>query len=267
MLSCTRLRILQNTICRKPGFNSLRTPLNHGAEQASNETLKQTQQRNWSNVSQGGQTALKEHVAVLHYETANTTQPLRGEHRGTITDCKIAGATTWQRRSNHTFTTGYNAKGRHYGRTKTPACNAYKTSSVRPARGLVVSASAGRSESSTLGRVLPRPYKLVLQPSYREHGVRKSCREHTQNTKTNRVNTNERRNCTNSVLALQDHCSCKAPTTNHHIKQTRPFDALRKAKSQSVLLCFRQEVISQNMVETSLSPWLWESVCYANSFC
>ena len=35
MLSCTRLRILLNTICRKPGFNSLRTPLNHGAEQAS----------------------------------------------------------------------------------------------------------------------------------------------------------------------------------------------------------------------------------------
>jgi len=34
-----RLRILLNTICRKPGFNSLRTPLNHGAEQASNETL------------------------------------------------------------------------------------------------------------------------------------------------------------------------------------------------------------------------------------
>jgi len=53
------LRILLNTICRKPGFNSLRTPLNHGAEQASNETLKQTQQRNWSNASQGGQTALK----------------------------------------------------------------------------------------------------------------------------------------------------------------------------------------------------------------
>ena len=46
ILSCTRLRILLNTICRKPGFNSLRTPLNHGAEQASNETLKQTQQRN-----------------------------------------------------------------------------------------------------------------------------------------------------------------------------------------------------------------------------
>jgi len=104
-LSCTRLRILLNTIYRKPGFNSLRTPLNHGAEQANNETLKQTQQRNWSNASQGGQTALKEHVAVLHSETASTMQQPRGEHRDTIKDCKIAGATTWQGQSNHTFTT------------------------------------------------------------------------------------------------------------------------------------------------------------------
>ena len=104
-LSCTRLRILLNTNCRKPGFNSLSTPLNHGAEQASNETLKQTQQRNWSNASQGGQTALNEHFAVLHYETASTTQQPRGEHRGTVKDCKIAGVTTWQGQGNHTFTT------------------------------------------------------------------------------------------------------------------------------------------------------------------
>ena len=103
-LSCTRLRILLNTISGKPGVNSLKTPLNHGAEQASNETLKQTQQRNWSNASQGGQTALK-HFAVLHYETASTTQQPRGEHRDTIKDCKIAGATTWQGQGNHTFTT------------------------------------------------------------------------------------------------------------------------------------------------------------------
>jgi len=41
-----------------------------------------------------------------------------------------------------------------------------------PARGLVVSASAW---------VLPRPCKLVLQPSYQAHSVRKSCRELTQN--------------------------------------------------------------------------------------
>jgi len=27
------------------------------------------------------------------------------------------------------------------------------------------------------------------------------------------------RNCSNSVVALQDHCSYKAPTTNHHIKK------------------------------------------------
>jgi len=42
---------------------------------------------------------------ILHNETASTTQQPRGEHRGTIKDCKIAGATTWQRQSNHTFTT------------------------------------------------------------------------------------------------------------------------------------------------------------------
>jgi len=66
--------------------------------------LKQTQ-RNRSNASQGGQTALKAHVAVLHSETASTTQQPRGEHRGTIKDCKIAGATTWQGQGNHTFTT------------------------------------------------------------------------------------------------------------------------------------------------------------------
>ena len=67
--------------------------------------LKQTQQRNWSNASHGGQTALKEHLAVLHSETVSTTQQPRGEHRGTIKDCKIAGATTWQRQGNHMFTT------------------------------------------------------------------------------------------------------------------------------------------------------------------
>jgi len=61
------------------------------------------------------------------------------------------------------------------------ARNAMFSSLFRPARGLVGSASAsvlvGR-EFSTLGRVLPRPYKLVLQPSCQAHGVRKSCREH-----------------------------------------------------------------------------------------
>jgi len=29
------------------------------------------------------------------------------------------------------------------------------------------------------------------------------------------------RNCTNSVVALQDHCSYTAPVTNHHIKSKR----------------------------------------------
>jgi len=52
-------------------------------------------------LSQGGQTALKEHLAVLHSETASTMQQPHGEHRGTIKDCKIAGATTWQGQGNH----------------------------------------------------------------------------------------------------------------------------------------------------------------------
>jgi len=41
----------------------------------------------------------------LHYETASTTQQPRAEHRGTIKDCKIADATTWQGQGNHKFTT------------------------------------------------------------------------------------------------------------------------------------------------------------------
>ena len=44
-------------------------------------------------------------MAVLHPETASTTQQRRGEHRCTIKDCKIAGATTWQGQGNHTFAT------------------------------------------------------------------------------------------------------------------------------------------------------------------
>jgi len=36
-LSCTRLRIRLNTISGKTGFNSLKSPLNHGAEQASDD--------------------------------------------------------------------------------------------------------------------------------------------------------------------------------------------------------------------------------------
>ena len=37
VMSCTRLRIRLSTISGKPGFNLLKTPLNHGAEQASND--------------------------------------------------------------------------------------------------------------------------------------------------------------------------------------------------------------------------------------
>jgi len=43
-LSCTRLRILLDTIGWKPGFNSLRTPLNHGAAQ-SHRSIKAKQSK------------------------------------------------------------------------------------------------------------------------------------------------------------------------------------------------------------------------------
>jgi len=43
---------------------------------------------------------------------------------------------------------------------------------------------------------------------------------------------NETRNCTNSVVALQDQCSYKAPTTNHHIK--------KKTKKQMSYLQLRE---------------------------
>jgi len=58
--------------------------------------------------------------------------------------------------------------------------------------GLVVSASASVlvGREFDLGRVLPRPCKLILQPSYQGRGVRESCREHNQNTKTSRAKMN-----------------------------------------------------------------------------
>jgi len=51
-----------------------------------------------------------------------------------------------------------------------------------------------------------------------------------------------------------------------HAVSTRhcPSHAIGKAKSGCGLL-FRQEDTSQNMVETSLGPWLLESDYYANN--
>ena len=46
--------------------------------------------------------------------------------------------------------------------------------------------------------------------------MRKSCREHIQNT-------TQTRNCTNSVVALQDRCSYTEPTTDDHIKKNSLF--------------------------------------------
>jgi len=93
-----------------------------------------------------------------------------------------------------------------------------------PARGLVVGASAsalvGREFEQQYVSVgsLPGPCKLVLQHSYQAHGVRKELKR-THTGHKNKPSTNETRNCTNSVVVLQDHGSYKAPTTNHHIKQ------------------------------------------------
>ena len=83
-LSCTGLRIPLNTICEKPGFNSLNTPLNHGASYTIDASKETQKQRNLSNASQDRQAALKEHFAVMQYRTASTTRQPRGEHRGTI---------------------------------------------------------------------------------------------------------------------------------------------------------------------------------------
>ena len=46
---------------------------------------------------------------------------------------------------------------------------------------------------------------------------------------------NETWNCRNSVVALQDHCSYKAPTTNHHIKHfvlnvTSPWPSVKRVR-------------------------------------
>jgi len=112
-VSCTRLRILLNTICRKPGFNSLRTPPNHGGEQASNETLKQTQQRNWSKCFPGRANCTKRTLCSIALQDRKHNATAAGRTQGHIyKDCKIAGATTWQGQGNHAFTTILPAKFR-----------------------------------------------------------------------------------------------------------------------------------------------------------
>ena len=89
-LSCTRLRILLNTTCRKPGFNSLRTPLNHGAEQASNEILKPTQQRNWSKCFPGRASCTKRTLCsiALRDRKHNATAAGRTQGHNGLQDCR-----------------------------------------------------------------------------------------------------------------------------------------------------------------------------------
>ena len=64
--------------------------------------MKQTQQRNWSKCFPGRANCNKRTLCstAVRDRKHNTTQQPRGEHRGTIKDCKIAGATTWQGQRN-----------------------------------------------------------------------------------------------------------------------------------------------------------------------
>ena len=63
------------------------------------------------------------------------------------------------------------------------------------------------------------------------------------------------------------HCDWTITLVCHTSSIPRPFDALGKVRSQPVLLRFRQEDISQNLVETIVCPWLWESCCHTNGYC
>ena len=62
----------------------------------------------------------------------------------------------------------------------------------------------------------------------------------------NNPSENEPSNCTISVLALQDHCSYKAPTTNHHIKQSFCWVALEP----------------RSLCSTCVVTYLFNFVCY-----
>jgi len=63
------------------------------------------------------------------------------------------------------------------------------------------------------------------------------------------------------------HCD-STRTLPCNICKTSPSDSSRYKKgfvSQFVLMRFREEDVSQNVVVTSLSQWLWESDCYTNN--
>jgi len=77
----------------------------------------------------------------------------------------------------------------------------------------------------------------------------------------------ESRNCTNSVLALQDHCSYKAPTTNHHIKQKNIQNAKRDGRDISLCLLEWRNVPTQGLDSSALlAPALCVSrFCYCGA--
>ena len=117
-----------------------------------------------------------------------------------------------------------------------------------PARGLVVSASAS---------VLVGPRVRLSSGSHRDL-INWCCSLLTRRTVCGRAAGNtprtqkqtewsESRNCTNSVLALQDHCSYKAPTTNHHIKQKNIQNAKRDGRDISLCLLEWRNVPTQGL--------------------
>ena len=90
-----------------------------------------------------------------------------------------------------------------------------------PARGLVVSASAsvlvGREFSSAGSNQDLVNWYCSLLTRRTVYGRAAGNSPRTTTTKINKWN--DIWNCRNSVVALLDHCSYKALTTNHHIKQ------------------------------------------------
>jgi len=84
--------------------------------------------------------------------------------------------------------------------------------------GKCVRFGAGRS-SSTHGRVLQD--QDLVNWYCRLLTRRMVCGRAAGNTSRTQKQTewNETRNCANSVVARQDHCSDKTPTTNRHIKK------------------------------------------------
>jgi len=107
--------------------------------------------------------------------------------------------------------------------------------SEAPARGLVVSASASVLVGARV-RLSAGSYQDLINWYCSLLTRRTVCGRAAGNTPRSQTQTewHESRNWTNSVLALQDHCCYKAPTTNHHIIQTSKWMASYRSVYTSV---------------------------------